>query len=256
MKPRIFILFIAALLCAATYAQEPMLDVVLPAGTSSTIVSHHGYTVSFNDDARIPNYVAYVLRPEDITTEGVSRNGEEFVADPDIPGCPETQEYNRSNFPKDFASDRGHMMPAADCKTSEVRMSESFYLSNVCPQDHDLNEGTWCDLEKQVRFWCKHWYKTDLVVICGPVFGADSRKSKTGIVIPDGFFKVICREDAKEGWTAISFVFLNSPETESYKMFRTSVDEVERLTGFDFFKCLPADKEKVVEKDMDKVWKL
>lgn len=251
-----FISFLLLALCFATVsAQDRMLDVVLPPGTSSTIVQHEGYTVSFNDEARIPNYVIYHLFPSDVTTGGVSRDGEEFVADPDIPGCPESPEYNRSNFPKDFHSDRGHMMPAADCKTSATRMSESFYLSNVCPQDHDLNEGQWCELEKQVRFWCKHWYKQDLYVVCGPIFDGDSPKSKTGIVIPDAFFKIICRKDDNGGWSAIGFKFQNSPQRVPYGTLAVSVDDIETETGMDFFPALPDNIEKSVEKDFSG-WKI
>lgn len=242
--------FLLLAFCFATVsAQDRMLDVVLPAGTPSTIVQHEGYTVSFNDEARIPNYVIYHLFPSDITTEGVSRDGEMFVADPDIPGCPESTEYNRSNFPKGFHLDRGHMMPAADCKTSATRMTESFYLSNVCPQDHDLNEGQWCELEKQVRFWCKHWYKQDLYVVCGPIFDDSCQKSETGIVIPKAFFKVICRRDDKKVWSAIGFRFLNSPMLTSYETLAVSVDDIEKATGFDFFSTLPDSIERFVEKD-------
>lgn len=230
MKKTILI-SILFLLCSATFAQQ---KVTLPAGTPETFVSHAGYDVSFNPEMRIPNYVAYRLSPSDITTEGVSRDGEGFTADPDIPGCPETVEYNRRNFPKDFASDRGHMMPAADCKTSETRMSESFYLSNVCPQDHTLNEKDWCDLEKQVRFWCKHYYKSDVWVVCGPVFGKD--KSATGINIPSKFWKVVCRYDSRYSqWKAIGFIFENAPDSQPYAGQAVSVDEVEALTGMNFF---------------------
>lgn len=234
------------LLFSLSFLLSAQMRVVLPEGTPETLVVHDAYTVSFNDVERVPNYVAYRLRPGDITTEGVSRDGEEFLPDPEIPGCPETREYTRSHYPDGLRLDRGHMMPAADCKTSSVRMRESFYLSNVCPQDHTLNERDWCELEEQVRFWCKHYYKTDLWVVCGPLFG--NTYTSTGINIPDGFWKVVCRYDARDGvWRSIGFVFENSPKPQPYAMRSFTVDEVERLTGMDFF----ADLDDSIEKSME-----
>ena len=229
------------LVCFTGLCQE---TVSLPAGTVSTVVHHKGYTVSFNDDARIPNYVCYTLRPEDITTEGVSRAGEEFLPDPDIPGCPESRDYSRTGY------DRGHMMPAADCKTDEVRMTESFYLSNVCPQDHTLNEKDWCDLEKQVRFWCKHYFKTDIRVVCGPLFGDKSPRTASGIVIPEGFFKVVCRKDSRSGkWQSVGFIFKNTSDSQPYHQMTVTVDEIETLTGMDFFTDIPDVEESQMEKE-------
>lgn len=241
---RIIPLLFLLLLPAALQAQT---SVILPEGTPETVVSHEAYTVSFNDQERIPNYVAYRLRPEDITTEGVSRQGEEFLPDPDIPECPDNSEYNRTNHPSGLLLDRGHMMPAADCKTSQTRMRESFYLSNICPQDHTLNEKDWCDLEKQIRFWCKHYYKTDLWVICGPVFG--ERHTRTGINIPEKFWKVICRYDERYGhWKAIGFIFGNTPDSQPYARQAVTVDEVENLTGFNFFTEVGDSEENYMEK--------
>ena len=248
---RTIVLSILFLLCTVTLAQQ---KVILPAGTQETFVSHSGYDVSFNDDARIPNYVSYRLSPSDITTEGISRNDAEFLPDPDIPACPETQEYTRSHYPEGLRLDRGHMMPAADCKTSGTRMSESFYLSNVCPQDHTLNEEDWCNLEKQVRFWCKHYYKTDLWIVCGPILG--KTETTTGINIPSQFWKVICRYDSRYGhWKAIGFIFNNDSSDQPYAQRAVSVDEIEALTGMDFFSEVEDNEEEFMEKNIGD-WKM
>lgn len=228
------------LLCGTITAQN---KVNVPAGIQQTVIHHEGYTVSFNEDARIPNYVSYILSPSDVTTEGVSRAGEEFLPDPQIPGCPETREYSRTGY------DRGHMMPAADCKTSEVRMRESFYLSNVCPQDHALNEGSWCDLEKQVRFWCKHYYKTDLYVVCGPLWDDKCGRTTSGIAIPCAFWKVLCRYDNRtRQWTAAAFLFPNDDSERPYVTRQVSVDVIEDLTGFDFFSEVEDRQEAAMER--------
>lgn len=222
---------------------------IIPEGVPSTIVHHKGYTVSFNEDLRIPNCVCYMLTPDDVTTEGVSRT-DEFLPDPEIASCPESREYSRSGY------DRGHMMPAADCKTSIERMRESFYLSNVCPQDHALNEGSWCDLEKQVRFWCKHWYKDTLWVACGPVVSKDCPRTASNIAVPSAFWKAVCRKDPRSGrWEAVGFIFPNNPTERPYKERRVSVDTIEALTGIDIFSDLDDYAEVMMEKDSSSNWK-
>ena len=243
-KLTFFILILS--LCVSAGAQS---TVSVPDHIVQTVVHHKGYTVSFNEDARIPNYVSYTLRPEDVTTEGVSRNGEEFLPDPDIEGCPESRDYSRTGY------DRGHMMPAADCKTDEVRMRESFYLSNVCPQNHSLNEGSWCDLEKQVRFWCKHYYKTELRIVCGPWWDDGCRITDSGIAVPQAFWKVICRYDSRQGhWKAIAFLFPNNASEKPYATRQVSVDDIESLTGMDFFTDIPDKEENAMEKSVE-AWK-
>jgi endonuclease G len=42
------------------------------------------------------------------------------------------------------------MAPAADMKWSKQVMQESFYMTNMCPQNHSINAGDWKDLERLV----------------------------------------------------------------------------------------------------------
>lgn len=58
-------------------------------------------------------------------------------------------DYRRSGF------DRGHMAPAADMRWSATAMSESFYLTNICPQTPSLNQGDWNRLEGKIRDWAR-----------------------------------------------------------------------------------------------------
>ena len=90
------------------------------------IIRHSGYTVSYNKDLKIPNWVSYELTREE--TKGKEKRGNRFIADPLVTGPIATNaDYTRSGY------DKGHMAPAADMKWSPEAMKESFYFSNMCP---------------------------------------------------------------------------------------------------------------------------
>lgn len=70
---------------------------------------------------------------------------------------------------EDYSSsgwDKGHMAPSADMKWSQTAMNESFYLTNICPQNHELNGRDWQTLEKYVRDWAVKYGK--VWIVCGP----------------------------------------------------------------------------------------
>ena len=100
---------------------------------SQQIIRHEGYTVSYNSDYRVANWVAYELT----STEAKSKKNErsnKFVRDPQVKGASaENGDYTRTGY------DRGHLAPAGDMKWSAKAMRESFYLSNITPQKPGLN---------------------------------------------------------------------------------------------------------------------
>ena len=51
--------------------------------------------------------------------------------------------------------DRGHMCPAGDNRWHWKAMQVSFYMTNICPQNHNLNRGDWKELEESCRRWAQ-----------------------------------------------------------------------------------------------------
>lgn len=212
-------------------------------GRTERVIVHMGYTVSYNADWKIPNWVAYELT--DIEVAGVEPRGKKFVPDPMVPKYQSatTDDYKNSGW------DRGHMAPAADMKWHAQAMRESFYLSNVCPQNHNLNGGVWKDLEEQVRDLAAQ--KGHIYVVCGPIVSDDYQTiGANEVVIPSAFFKVLLQEDDGEIY-AIGFVYENKSGRRPMSTYAMTVDEVEELTGIDFFPSLPNKIEKMVESEVD-----
>ncbi|MCF0207661.1 MAG: DNA/RNA non-specific endonuclease [Bacteroidales bacterium] len=211
-----------------------------PKDKNSQTITHIGYTVSYNTNLLIPNWVAYELTGEEVVGE-VERSND-FNVDPDVRGrCSTTDDYKRSGY------DRGHMAPAADMKWSKQAMEESFYTTNICPQNHNLNAGDWKELEEQVRDWA---IKNDnIYVVCGPIMGNSTATiGENGVAVPEAFFKVVLMQ--KDGsWRSLGFVFENKAGNKPLDTYTKSVDEIERITKLDFFHKLPDNIENKIEKN-------
>lgn len=206
------------------------------------LVTYPGMDISYNPTAHEPNWVAWELT--DTETSGTEARSNKFYSDPDVEGCAETYDYSYSGY------DRGHMAPAGDMKWSAEAMNSSFSLANICPQAKSLNTGAWKRLEEK----CRKWAVDDgsLIIICGPVLTDEpiERIGETGVVVPRRFFKVILAPKV-EPMRGIAFIMPNDKVPGGMQATAVSIDEVERVTGHDFFASLPDDIENAVEAQCD-----
>lgn len=229
----------ASLPRSGDYVHYDDLDIVdMPASVKSFPKSYTGFRLSFNPDNHTPNWVGWELLGSE--TDGPHSRTNQFWQDESVKGCPATGDYTRSGF------DRGHMCPAADQKWSQQAMSDCFVLTNICPQDGALNRGAWQTLEKKERLWAKR--DSALVIIAGPIYEAsDTRRiGATGVRVPSAFFKVICAPYI-DSPRAIGFVYPNMTAPGNMQQYVMTVDDVEQLTGFDFFSNLPDAIENEIE---------
>ena len=155
------------------------------------IIHHIGYTVSWNPVLLVPNWVAYELTADELI--GSEERTNHFKPDPLVEGDPVvTRDYSNSGY------DRGHMAPAADMRWSAQAMRESFYMTNICPQNHNLNAGDWKALEERVRDMAEQY--EHVYVCCGPIISDPYQTigQERKIAVPEAFFKVILTEQDGE----------------------------------------------------------
>lgn len=214
------------------------------------ILHRKGFTISYNRTTKTPNWVAWHLT-KNHTYGQSSRDTQEFREDSSV-GSPRAtlDDYYNSRY------DRGHMCPAGDSKWSDESMAQTFLLTNICPQNHGLNKYSWNDLEIECRSWARKYGAVDIV--CGPVYRSAVRADgkmkaspqqkfigRNKVWVPDAFFKVVlCRGRNPK---AIGFIYENRSGQQSMKEAATTVDEIERITGIDFFPLVADDVEDRVE---------
>lgn len=211
--------------------------VEMPEAVESREYEYEGFRLSFNHHNRTPNWVAWELLATE--TNGEARRHNKFWQDMDVEGCPTTNDYRGSGY------DRGHMCPAADQKWSQKAMDDCFVMANMCPQDHALNSGAWNTLENKERTWAVR--DSALVIVAGPIYSKDDVKTiGGGVLVPGAFFKAILAP-YQERPRAIAFVFPNMSAPGNMQNYVMTVDDLEQLTGYDFFASLPDSIENEVE---------
>lgn len=220
----------------------------IPDAPGGRIVRHDAYISSYNAKTLIPDWVAYEITAEE--AEGRRERGAiEFRMDPDLRGVTQAmrEDYSGSGWTK------GHMMPAADAafSTSDT-MAETFYFTNICPQNEVLNAGDWQYLEKRVRSWAKRY--GSVWVVTGPIVGKNryGRIGDRDVVVPDSFYKALLVRRSDGSYSAIAFVMDNDEERYMLRDCYMSINELEALTGFDFFPGLDDRIEEKVEASVKK----
>lgn len=218
-----------------------------PQSKEEILLCRTAYCLSYNKGTRCPNWVSWHLTAEHADGDVKRFNG--YIEDEEVPEPRATNEdYRGSGW------SRGHMCPAGDCKWDVKAMSESFLLTNMCPQDKSLNSGLWNRIEMDCRKWAKKY--GSVYIVCGPVLYNKEHETigENKVVVPEAFFKVVlCLQGRPK---AIGFVVKNNAGTKKKDQYINTVDEVERITGYDFFPALPDDIENEVESHASiEVWR-
>ncbi|MDE6485331.1 MAG: DNA/RNA non-specific endonuclease [Duncaniella sp.] len=219
-----------------------LMQVDIPESIPCHLIEYTGMNIGFNPRLHIPNWVAWQLTADEADGEEPRTN--KFFADENVPGSAESYDYNYSGY------DRGHMAPAGDMKWDKNAISESFFMTNIAPQAKALNSGAWKRLEEKCRTWAKVF--GDIYIVCGPIttdapieYIGDSR-----VFVPQRFFKavIVINTDRPRG---IGFIMPNGKVPGGMQQAAVTIDEIERITGFDLFAALPDDIENEIESQCD-----
>ncbi len=226
----------------------------LPAISDTTFIirnSEGRYTLLYDTSCRQAIWVAYVLTDVDVRTNGVERQNR-FRPDPQVVerrwSTAVTSDYTHSGY------DRGHLLPSADRRATATENRATFYLSNISPQTPALNRGMWKRLEEQVRRWAE-CYDT-LYVVTGSLLQSDSPRLKGSVGVPSRFYKAVLTR-YRGNYVSMAFLLPNADTiTGELSDYALTVDELEEISGQDFFCRLPDDIEEQAESRIDAAFTL
>ena len=215
---------------------------LLPTTNRGYLIQHSYFTLSYSETNRQAEWVAYNLTPELIN--GAQERTDDFKIDPKVKNNPVASgDYSGSGY------DRGHLCPAADMKLNLTSMSETFYMSNMSPQDPSFNRGIWETLESRVRTWAIE--KNGIYVITGPILDNICGSIKNGTIsVPCSYYKIIFKDNGTEK-ISIALILDNKGSSSSLKSFATSIDKIESLTGINFLSGLSDDIENKLESNIN-----
>ncbi|XP_077979131.1 nuclease EXOG, mitochondrial-like [Glandiceps talaboti] len=202
------------------------------------------HVLCYDQTKKTPLWVAEHITKDHIKGTA-NRKHSKFRRDPDIPE--QFSAFNSDYWKSGWS--RGHMAPAGDCKYSQMAMDETFYLSNILPQDIDNNMGFWNRFEMYCRDLTASF--TDVYVISGPLMlpETDAKGNKfvkyqvigdSNVAVPTHLFKIVTAENnprkPNEPVALGVFIVPNKPITSAHKLkeFQVPLTEVEKLSGTTF----------------------
>lgn len=211
------------------------------------LLRRYCFTASYNKETLQPNWVMWQLTEEHVMKrkDGVWN---EYREDLELPSTIRStlEDYASSGY------DRGHMCPGGDCNWDDEGRDETFLLSNMCPQNSNLNRGDWKEIEMACRKWAQQY--GSIYIVCGPIFFKSQEHERIGpnqMPVPEAFFKeVLCSEPSNP--KGIGFICRNTDGNRKKDFYVNSIRQVERVTGYKFFPNLD-DSVKSVVYDMDNI---
>lgn len=219
-----------------------------PTSTTGQIIEHNYFNVSYNEEHEQAEWVAYK-----VTENNFKRNIErtnDYRYDPLVKtGSATIFDYKKSGY------DMGHLAPAKVMSFNHTSMSESFLLSNISPQVASFNRGIWKTLEGKIRFWAGTY--DSIYVVTGPILiNPITRIGENNVSVPNAFYKTLLgfRNGSVYG---IAFIIPNEESDKSIYNYTVSIDDVELITGIDFYFDLESNIQIEVEKNKSlKIWGL
>jgi len=223
-------------------------------GEGEEVVHHQAMSLVYSEEHEQAKWVAHIIMPEMMTGKVARTN--DFRVDPMVKTgtCVEKDYFLKTLKPDStydydgYGYDRGHLAPSADFRWSATALSESYFYSNMSPQDPDFNRGIWADLEGLLRAYIFRNPESRLFVVTGPCLETGLPVVERGInkpSIPKQYFKVVMDMEERKG---IGFILPNEKSSAPLASYSMTIDEVERLTGINFFAQLPDALEDQVER--------
>lgn len=244
---------------AAPSGDDPLL-LGNPSGATPDVANENNYlmvkpqyTLSYNRSRGEPNWVAWRL---DSTWIGSTPRQDDFRPDPSLPAGwyqVQTGDYSGSGY------DRGHMCPSGDRTRSVPDNSATFLMTNFVPQLAANNQGPWEEFESYCRTLASQG--NEIYIIDGPSGNVGTIAGgkvvipqvtwKVALVLPNGSNDL---QRIGKATRTIAIIVPNQAPLDinaPWRNFRVKVDEVENLTGYNFFSKVPKNTQELLERRKD-----
>ncbi len=215
------------------------------------LIERKQYVLSYNERLNVANWVAWQLNAA--WYGNTPRRSGKFITDSSLPASFNRithDDYTKSGY------DRGHMVRSEERTASEEDNSSTFLMTNILPQTPTLNQQTWLSLEYECERLCKAEGK-ELYVIAGGVFSNMPARLNGKVAVPDSCWKIVVILDKGQkpkdisSSTKVIAVMMNNGQYDksnnSWELYKTTINAIEKSTGYDFLRDLPDALEEQIE---------
>jgi len=227
------------------------------------------YALSYNNDKGTANWTSWHLDSTWVT--GVTDRQDDFRPDDTLP--PSFKHVSNGYNFATYQFDRGHMTPSADRTSSIPDNSATFLMTNMIPQASGNNQGPWNNLEGYIRTQLSGSANEIYIVSGGTGVGGNSLSGHwdsiidtagNSVTVPRWTWKVVmvlpnmngddvARVDTSTRTFAVIMPNDDNIREEDWKKYLATVDQVEALTGYNFFSNVPENIQNVIEARLDEV---
>jgi DNA/RNA endonuclease G (NUC1) len=219
--------------------------------------SHAQYTLSYSKTRGTPNWVSYEIEASHF---GPEDRCDCFTFDPALPADfthYTTADYTGAGTFHGYGIDRGHLARSFDRTSASLDNAMTFYFSNIIPQAADLNQGPWANMENYLGDLARFQNK-EVYIIAGVAGSKGTIKNEGKITIPAKVWKVAVIMPRDQGLAnihsyqdleVVAVTMPNDPGVRNidWTTYKTTVDAVEALSGYDLLALLPDQVEIAVE---------
>ncbi len=231
-----------------------MLGVPADSDASDDLLLDRGeYVLSYHPKRNVANWVSFRLTKEDL---GAMDRSDDFRADDLLPAAlyhVTPSDYLHSGF------DRGHLCPSGDRTRTHEENSRTFLMTNMHPQRPEMNRVTWKNAEEYERKLIAEG-AAELFIVVGGIFSSTdsaSEKMNEKIAVPSAGYRIVVAtphaktaSDVRKEAGVIATIIPNTADVKEHPWldYVTTVDEIERVSGYDFLARIPDEVEEILEK--------
>lgn len=197
-------------------------------------VETRNYSILYDETKYCALWVAYPMHTK--WTQSLTTRKDNFRQDPSV-----STTYQASSTYSGYS--RGHQIASADRLVSSDANSQTFFYSNMTPQEQTFNGGKWAGLEEAVRTYTPSAQNDTLYVVSGAIFDSGYSLADSKYPIPTRYYKALvrCRFTSGEVTSAsgIAFIMTHTDTSTAYTDCAVSISALEGVTGFSYFDNLP-----------------